>query len=213
MKILIAMPSYNGQVPSITVQNLLQLHKPCECAFVIIDRQRIDKCRNFFVKQALEGGFDYLFMIDDDNPIPPDTLEKLLEDDKDIITVPILSRNPLEDGTHPLCAFYKEDRKIKKKTMPYYTPIKEFKEEGDLHQIDAAGTGCILIKRKVLESMAKEYEYPFEFGDITVEGQRRTMSEDAEFSERAVKQGFEIWLDERIIPIHLGQQQIIKYEK
>ena len=51
----------------------------------------------------------------------------------------------------------------------------------------------------------------FEFGDITVEGQRRVMSEDCEFSERAAKLGFELWLDESIIPVHLGAKQMIKY--
>ena len=212
-KVLIAIPSYSGSFPSLMVESLLQLKKPIQCGFSVIDRQRIDKCRNFFVKQALDGGFDYLFMVDDDNPIPPETLEKLLEGDKDIITVPILSRNPIEGGEYPMCAFYREDRKIKKKTIPYYIPIKKFKEGGYLHKIDAAGTGCILIKRKVLEKISKEYEYPFEFGDITVEGQRRTMSEDAEFSERAVKCGFEIWLDESIVPVHIGRSMLIKYNK
>jgi GT2 family glycosyltransferase len=39
------------------------------------------------------------------------------------------------------------------------------------------------------------------------------MSEDAEFSERAVKAGFEIWVDERIKPIHLTSLGYVQYKK
>lgn len=206
-KVLIGMPCGSGFIPSLTVQTLLQLHKPCPCAFGVVDRQRIDKVRNFLVHQCLEGGFDYLLMIDDDNPIPPDTLEVMLKDNKDIVIAPILTRNPNKDGKYDLCAYYVENRDVGNgETIPYYNFITEFKDKGPLHKIDAGGTGCILIKRKVLEEMVKKYEYPFEFGDITVNKQRRTMSEDAEFCERATKLGFEIWLDERIRPIHLSNQ-------
>jgi len=70
----------------------------------------------------------------------------------------------------------------------------------------------MLIKRKVLEAMNKKHQdLMFEFGDVTVDGQRRTMSEDAEFCERAVDLGFEIWLDERIKPIHFTQMKAIKW--
>jgi len=212
-KVLIAIPCYSGYIPTLTVSSLLQLHKPCPCAFIVIDRQRIDKCRNFFIKEALKGDFDYLLMIDDDNPTPPGTLEMLLEDDKDIVIPPILSRNPNKEGQFTLCAYYKEDRLVKTETLAYYNHITKFVEEGHLHKIDAGGCGVMLIKKKVLEKMDKEYEYPFAFGDTMVEGQRRTMSEDVEFCERAVRQGFEVWLDERIVPIHLGNKRVIKYKQ
>jgi len=211
-KILIAIPCFSGMMSTMTVSSLLQLHKPAPCAFIVVERQRIDKCRNYFIKQTLKGNFDYLLMIDDDNPVPPDTLEKLLDADKDIVMAAILSRNPnLKTGVYDLCAFYAEEKLIKTKTLRMYNPIVSFKEEGPLHKIDAGGCGAMLIKRKVLEVMSKQYEYPFSFGDITVDGQRRTMSEDVEFCERAVKQGFEIWLDDSIRPVHISNPKLIKY--
>lgn len=211
-KVLVAVPSGSGYVPLLTVQSLLQLHKPCPCGFITVERQRIDKCRNYFSKQCLDGGFDYLLMIDDDNPIPPDTLEKFLEDDKDIVIAPILTRNPNKDGKHDLCAYYSREIKLKDNILRMYDFIENFKDKGPLHKIDAGGTGCILIKRKVLEELSKKYEYIFEFGDKVVDGQRRTMSEDAEFCERAKDLGFEIWLDERVVPIHFGNKEIIKWQ-
>ena len=215
------MPNASGQVPTITLQSLLQLHKPCPTAFMAVERQRVDKARNAIAMEALTKGFDYLLFVDDDNPIPPDTLEKLLEDDKDIVIAPILGRNPTKDGKYPLCAFYSKEVMVDKKPLKLYNHIVEFKEEGDLHKIDGGGCGCMLIKRKVLEELYKKHkDYIFEFGDIKfkekikvdgIEYDRRTMSEDCEFSERAINCGFEMWLDERIKPIHISGSQFIQY--
>jgi len=211
--ILIGMPSGSGMVPTIMLQSLLMLHKPYPCAFLSVERQRVDKARNHMTMEALRGGFDYLFFVDDDNPIPIDTLEKFIEDDKDIVSAPILGRNPDKNGIHPLCCFYAREIIADKKPLKLYFPVTQFKENHYLHKVDATGTGCLLIKRKVLEKLNTIYQDSiFEFGDIkfnekvTVDGKeydRRTMSEDCEFSERAVKAGFEIWVDERIKPIHL----------
>jgi GT2 family glycosyltransferase len=215
------MPSGSGVVPVQMVQSLLQLHKPLPCGFMSVERQRVDKARNAMVMECLNKGFDYLFIVDDDNPIPHDTLEKFLEDDKDIVSAPILGRNPDVNGKHPLCCFYSQKVKVDNKDLLLYKPIEKFREEGYLHKVDAVGTGCLLIKRKVLEALAKEYkDGVFEFGDIkfkkkiTVDGKeydRRTMSEDAEFSERAIKAGFEIWVDDRIRPIHLTSVRAVQY--
>jgi glycosyltransferase involved in cell wall biosynthesis len=212
-KILIGMPSYQGLIPAVMVQSLLQLQKPCPCAFMVIERQRIDKARNAIALEAIKGGFDYLFFVDDDNPIPPDTLVKFIEDDKDVVIAPILGRNPDATGKHKLCAFYSKAVNVDEKQIRIYYNIDVFRDEGPLHKVDAAGTGAMLIKKEVLLKMfAKHKEQMFEFGDIrfgkevVIDGQkydRRTMSEDCEFSERVTDLGFEIWLDERVRPIHL----------
>ena len=219
--ILVGMPTQSGLVPWQTVQSLLQLHKPLPCAFIVVERQRVDKARNYMALQALKGGFEYLLMVDDDNPIPPETLELFIEDDKDIVAAPILSRNPNADGEHDLCAFYKRKVKLGKKEINLYQNIKKLKGKGPLHKVDATGTGCILIKTKVLATLfAKHQQYIFEFGDIkfdkkyTIDGKeydRRTMSEDCEFSERAVNAGFEIWLDDRVKPYHLGRIEMLQW--
>lgn len=221
MQILIGMPCQSGVVPVQMVQSLLQLHKPYPCGFMVVERQRIDKARNYIAMEALKNGFDYVLYVDDDNPIPPDTLEKFVEDDKDIISAPILSRNPNKYGKHDLCAFYQRKVKTSVGELRLYENITRFRDKGPLHKVDATGTGCLLIKRKVLETLFKKYQDNiFEFGDIRfkkqlidgVEYDRRTMSEDCEFSERAVDAGFEIWMDERIRPIHLTNMGSVRYD-
>ena len=215
--ILIGMPNGSGQVPAPMVSSLLQLHKPCPCAFMVVERQMIEMARNGIVLEGLKNKVSHILMVDDDNPIPSDTLEKMLEDDKDIVIAPILSRNPNKEGKHDLCAFYSEEVDGQK----IYRNIEKFKENGDLHQIDGGGTGCILIKIEVLAKLFTIYgnrifertrdvfERP-----IVVEGKEykeRTMSEDVQFCERAIDAGFEVWLDSRIKPLHITGNNFVQY--
>lgn len=220
--VLIGMPSYTGMMPAVTVQSLLQLHKPVACAFMTVERQRIDKARNACALEALRTGADYLMFVDDDNPIPPDTLVLMLADDKDIVAAPILGRVPDKQGRHALCAFYSRTVDVDGNPLRLYYNIVRFRDGRPLHRVDAAGTGCMLIKRRVLETLyALHHGYVFEFGDIRfetkiqvdgVEYDRRTMSEDCEFCERAVDAGFEIWLDERIRPYHMTSFGLIQWQ-
>lgn len=215
--ILIGMPNGSGSIPAKMVTSLLQLRKPVACSSLIIERQMIEKARNILALEFLKTPATHLLFLDDDNPVPPETIEILLADDKDIVIAPILSRNPNVAGIHDLCAFY--SRQVKDVLL--YNHITAFKEKGPLHRIDAGGTGCMLIKRKVMEKMAKEYKDRIfettyiQFKEkLQVDGneyESRSMSEDVQFCERAAKLGFEIWLDERIRPFHIGDPKLIQY--
>ena len=151
--ILIGMPCQSGVVPVSMLQSLLTLHKPYPCGFVVVERQRVDKARNHIAMECLRGGFDYLLFVDDDNPTPPDTLEKFIEDDKDIVMAPIVARNPTPEGKYNLCCFYSEEVDVWGKPLRLYFPVEKFKEDGYLHAVDACGLGCTLIKRGVLEKL------------------------------------------------------------
>jgi hypothetical protein len=216
--VLIGMPNGSGQIPAITVSSLLQLHKPCPCEFMVVERQMIEMARNGIAMEALRNNATHLMFIDDDNPVPPDALEKMLEDNKDIVIAPILSRNPNKAGKHDLCAFYSQ--KVGNETI-YYN-IEKFKDEGFLHKIDGGGTGCMLIKIDVLKKLNLLYkDRMFERTrtvfkkPIKVDGKEyteRTMSEDMEFCEKAIKAGFEVWLDDRIRPLHLTGERFVQWQ-
>jgi len=219
-KVLIGIPNGSGFFPSMTVQALLQMHKPCSCMIQVVERQRTDAARNFIVKRALEGGATHLLFVDDDNPPPQDTIEKFLEDDKDIVCSPIPTRNPNKEGKHDLCIFKKQI--VKKgvgKGISMYKNINKLPKK-DLIQIEGCGMGCTMIKRKVLEKLWKKYEgKPFEYGDTTYTTdpkkmikQRRTMSEDMEFIERATEEGFEVWCDTRVRAPHIGNSMVYQYQ-
>lgn len=215
--VLIGMPNGSGQIPAPMVASLLQLRKPVPCGFMVVERQMIEIARNGIVTEALKNGFTHVLMVDDDNPIPPETLEILLADDKDVVIAPILGRNKNHKGVHDLCAFYSEEVE----GIKIYRNIEEFRDGGHLHKIDAGGTGCMLIKievfaklfsiykNRVFERTRTVFEKP-----IIVEGKEyleRTMSEDVEFCERAIENGFEVWLDSRVRPLHITGNNFIKY--
>ena len=216
--VLIGMPCGSGQVPATMVSSLLQLHKPCPCAFMVVERQMIEIARNGIAMEGLQKGASHVLFLDDDNPVPPDTLEKLLEADKDIVIAPILTRNPDKDGNHSLCAFYSETVDGKR----IYRNVTEFRDKGTLHRIDGGGTGCMLIKTTVLAKMFSVYsnrwfERTREVFEkpIVVDGKEyteRTMSEDVLFCERAVDLGFEVWLDERIRPMHISGNKYVVWQ-
>lgn len=215
---LIGMPNGSGFIPAVMVSSLLQLRKPCPCAFMVVERQMIETARNGIVAEALKNNVTHVLMVDDDNPIPPDTLELLLADDKDIVIAPILTRNANAEGHRDLCAFYKETVS----GVDLYRNIVAFRDEGYLHRIDGGGTGCMLIKIEVLRKLNliykdKIFERTHTYFDkpITVDGKEyteRTMSEDVEFCERATKSGFEIWLDERVRPLHITGNNMVQWQ-
>jgi hypothetical protein len=216
--ILIGMPCGSGSVPAPMVQSLLQLHKPLPCAFMIVERQMIDTARNGIVLETLQKGASYLLFLDDDNPVPPDTLEKMIEDDKDIVIAPILSRNADKNGERKLCAFYSMEIDGNR----VYENIKSFNGEGPLYKIDGGGTGCMLVKVEVLKKLYEiHHGHLFERTrdifkkPITFNGKEfteRTMSEDVLFCERAIDEGFEVWLDSRIRPLHITGNQFTQWQ-
>jgi glycosyltransferase involved in cell wall biosynthesis len=208
-------------MPAYTVDGLFKLKRPCPVSLLIIERQAVDTARNYLIEMAITLGVDYLFFVDDDGVLPTDTLEKLIEDDKDIVGAPMMTRNPRENGEHALCVFEKFDFYIGDgKTINKYRPMKGFDaSKGHLHSVDAIGGACMLVKREVLEALwTKHNGRPFEFihevhttkeHGVTL----RNISEDMCFSERAKDEGFEIWIDTRIRPVHLGKPKFVRFEQ
>ena len=208
---MIGIPNGSGLFPHQTVTSLLKLKKPCPCMVQIVERQRTDKARNYIVKQELESGATHLLFIDDDNPPAENTIERFFQADKDIVCAPIPTRNPNKNGFHDLCIF----NKVVKDDLPFplYENINKIDlSKGKVFKVDACGMGCTMIKRNVLEKLWEKYEgSPFAYGELDIDGKKRTMSEDCEFSERAVNEGFEIWCDTNVIVPHICSQKIIQF--
>ena len=154
---MLGLPTYSGQFPSETVRALLTMKKVCPTMVQMVDRQRIDKSRNYIVKQALESGATHLLFIDDDNPPAENTIERFFSVDKDIVCSPIPTRNPDEKGNHNLCIFSKRIDDASGYTL--YDNINKIDlSNGKIIKVDACGMGCTMIKREVLEKLWKKYE-------------------------------------------------------
>jgi len=171
------------------------------------------RSRNVVVKTFLETtDADWLLMIDSDERLSLDTWHKLIDaaHDKDR---PIVSGLVFaaffddEDGLRPLPTIYRMDSEKGLEAIDAYP-------EDQLIEVDAIGTGCILIHRSVLLEMQKQAT-PNQgknwawFVEGAIEG--TYFGEDLLFSKRLKSMGFKIhahtgailphhkqfWLDER----------------
>lgn len=156
---------------------ILQNNTKYKIDTLISSMKGIGEHRNVIAKEFLKSDYEYLLMIDSDNP-PPNNVLELIELDKDIIGLPT-PINMNKDGKNNLVwnVLYKTEDGM----------IQEPIEGSGLEKVDAIGTGCVLIRRNVLE----EIEHPFT--TIRNADDLRTTGTDIAFCNRATEAGFEIY--------------------
>ncbi|MEM3097458.1 MAG: hypothetical protein QXU32_01895 [Nitrososphaerales archaeon] len=145
-----------------------------------------DHARNVAVEYVIKGGFTWLFFLDDDVIAPPDTVERLISHNKDIISGLYYRRiEPIE----PVMCKENAGRITK------FNP-------GEVLEVDMVGAGCLLIHRRVFERIPKPwFEWLLDRDDIP-ENQRA--SEDFAFCRKARQHGFRIYVDTSIQCHHAG---------
>ena len=192
MKISLAIPTNRGLQPK-TMQCLLELAARGNYDWHIIVAEEgytIAENRNYIVVQALNNNSDYLLMIDDDMVFPPDLLDKLLVNDKDICGVAYHPRSE----TGQIIKFLDETHivKLEETNEPKYK---------DTFECMATGTGIILIKCEVFKKIPRPW-FMFEYYDT---GQCK-LGEDWYFSKVAKQSGFSIWTDPKPKVGHIGSK-------
>lgn len=162
----------------------------------------VDAARSKHATEFLATSCTHLMMIDDDMAWAPDLVARMLSEDVDIIGVPYRRKmvNPVRFTTR-----HSQELKVKE-NKPYMV------------KVDGIGTGMMLVKRCVFETMladtpAVQYNkdgpltYMFFRHDFVrdhhVEG-NTYMSEDYNFCRLAKEKGFDIWayVDEEVA--HMG---------
>jgi len=135
----------------------------------------IDHNRNKIVTEFLKTDCKWLLMMDDDNAPLNNPLD-LIAFNKDVIVCPTLM---YKGDKMAYNVFKQHDKGLI--TMLYTGGRK-------LVRIDRGGTGCILIKREVLEGMKRPFE-----SIINKETGERVMGEDLAFCEKVEQKGFKLW--------------------
>ena len=149
----------------------------------------IDQVRNLIAHWTVTG-YDYLFSVDSDIAFQPDTLKKLLDHDKDVVSGLYIQRKV---GQHTL-EIYEANGQGGVQNMPY----DRLKDRG-LTQISGCGFGCVLVKKEVFAKVG----YPqFEYHSAI--DHANTISEDNDFCRKAINNGFTIWADPSIQCRHIG---------
>lgn len=159
------------------------------CGLGITDRQYTHMAENQIAWDFLrcEGPLTHLFMTESDMIIPPDTISKLLEHDKDIVSgIYFLRTRRPEWGGQP-CLYKRVILDPSKQGEYGQTPVTIFPTT-ELFKADCAGVGCVLIKRKVFETLL------FPWFDLNA----TKYGSDMYFYKHAKDAGFQLWVDPTI---------------
>jgi hypothetical protein len=148
--------------------------------------------RNLLVKDFLESDADFLLQLDSDT-VPLSNPLKMVEHDKDIV-----------GGVYPA---WKEKGyvwlAVNKAEDGSFKQLPPEKQKG-LVECDALGTGCLLVKRGVLENM----KTPF-IDKVNPEVGDRALGHDLYFCERAKEMGYRVWADWDVICDHAKEVPLL----
>ena len=152
----------------------------------------ISSNRNKIVKRFLATDNDYLLMIDDD-VVPLCNPAYFAFADKDVIGFPAKVRQA--DRQLNWVAYVRDPNRHD------YAPVDLSKVDQDVEllRVDAVGTGCILIHRRVLENMKAPFHIHFDEDGIL------TIGTDFAFCERATEAGFEIFTTPKRVCEHFKE--------
>lgn len=140
--------------------------------------------RNKIVRGFLERTqYDYLIMIDSDIVPPPDYL-KLLDFQKDIISGVCFAFT--KKNIFPLVLKKSATKPTDSKYFPYES-VDPAKWDG-LIEVDAVGTGAIVLSRKVLEAM------PYPFKNVYDKVGEKQIGNDLNFCREAKAKGFKVFV-------------------
>lgn len=147
------------------------------------------QARNRIASKAVEGGFDYVLMIDADTIVPPDTISVLLDPPAPIVLG--LYRYKNSTGAAPFFKFKEENGSDK--WMWDEIPADRFK-------VKAAGLGCALIDVEIFNNIP----LPWFHWDERPTGKHT--GEDVWFCNAARQAGFDIVADGRVKCKHVGRK-------
>ena len=133
---------------------------------------QIARQRNIAV-ESMHG--EWLLFVDSDMRQRPDTLDRLLAVDRPIVSAVALERT----GAGAVCAIRTFEPTVR-------WALDDLPPDGALPVL-AAGTGCLLIRRPVLEALAPLW---FTCGQLVVD----CITEDTDFCLRAAEAGFRTYL-------------------
>ncbi len=234
IQILLATPCYGGMLHRGYFQSVLELQKLCSSNNIILNVQTIgnesliNRARCFFTALTLANTHvDYLLFIDSDITFDPKSILRMIQFKKEIVCavypkkgidwtkVIELSKN---DGVN-------KDN-IQQLTLDYVVNFdnSSIEVQDGFAKCLYAGTGCMLIHRKVLEQMKEKFPekkylndvggynispevidnfYSF-FNTFVCEKSKRLLSEDYAFLELWRGMGGDVWIDLQANLVHTG---------
>lgn len=161
-RIMIAIPT-RGEMDFRFVHCLTELTMDChrmgeeyEFSVAIFPKMLVAAARELAVEKALEYGFDYVFMVDDDMILPRGIMQRLLSHNKDIVGAmsferlgdnspniyTLLTQEVGDDGRGALVGSFKYGSIIN---------YADMRDANGLCEVDAVGFGCVLINMRIFK--------------------------------------------------------------
>src|SRR3990167_9012608 len=193
IKITIGIPTNRQGMRPKMVQCLSDLIKHGGYDFDILIAENgytIAENRNYIAAKAVNNKSDYLLMIDDDMIFPPDLLDTLIADQKDVVGVAYHPRSE----TGEIIKYLDETHIVKLEQ----TNDPKYKKTFECH---ATGTGIILIKCSVFLKTPRPW-FAFEY----LETGQCKLGEDWYFCREIKKVGYKVWTNPTIKVGHLGEK-------
>jgi len=151
----------------------------------------IDIAREKIVKSFMKRDFQWLFFLDSDIHIQPDTIMKMISKKLPILSGLYYTRYP---PIQPVCWRITERGR---EVIPF--------KLGDVVEAEAGGSGCLLIHRSVFERILPPYfRWTLGLKSERLEG----MSEDFYFFRKARRAGFKFLIDTSIQCKHEVKQVV-----
>ena len=153
--------------------------------------------RNEIVKRAIQYGVEYLWFLDDDMIVHPDTLWRLYSHQKDYVSALAFTRLP----PYKPCSYKGKDI--------FGDWSVDMSLRKGLVEVDATGLSCALIKVSAIKKLIggrkniariKKRGGLFHFTKF---------GEDMNFTNELKKSGTKIWMDTDLIIKHLGQKAMV----
>jgi len=200
MKILIAVPTYENIYPD-TFKSIYQLDKDGhDVDFDFVRGYDVANARNKIGKLTLDGGYNYVLMVDNDEVLPQDALINLLETEQSYVpsgtmVVGFCLSRPVNAANRSgrTTAFKFGGRDYVADDAYTAEELKTMREANVTRvQIRGSGLGCALVHRSVFERMS----YPY-FKWVTYSSGAQ-LSEDLWFCEAFKGINAPIFVDTRV---------------
>lgn len=191
MKILIAIPTFETITPE-TFKSVYNIRRNPnhELHFDYVKGYDCAVARNKIVKKVLDGGYQYVLMVDSDIIVPENVLECMLENPVDVC----FGLYPHKNTKSGYAEIFKPKDGDFKERFTY----EELKDQTRV-DVKGGGFGCVLIKSELFYYMP----YPwFQFISYTNE---TFLSEDLYFCDNAKRAGFKLQADARVKCGHLAR--------
>lgn len=155
---------------------------------------RIDRNRTVITDKALANNPDYLFWMDSDTIIEPDTIDKLLRTEKDVVSALMFYRTKPH---HPHSFIWAPEKNNGEGGFN----VRHFFPRFDLFKVDGIGFSCVLTAAEIFKEIPSPY---FKF----IDNPDNPMGEDLYFCKLLRDKGIEIWVDPTVRPKHISTDGI-----